>query len=130
MWALWNKAITVNQAKVDNLINQTCPLCDTEEESTLHKFWECCHVGLGIHIRHCMWTCLRQQAIMGGCPLTLETMCFCYQKSKASATCGEHMVLVKRYHTLDFMDWTKWFGFQKHVQAWSRYLFWNIRTHS
>jgi len=54
MWALWNKAITVNQAKVDSLINQTCPLCDTEEKSTLHKFWECCHVGLGIHTRHCM----------------------------------------------------------------------------
>ncbi len=44
MWALWNKAIIVNawKAKVDNVINQTCQLCDNEEESTLHKFWECC----------------------------------------------------------------------------------------
>jgi hypothetical protein len=40
---MWNKAIAVNtwRAKVDNLINQTCPLCDNEEESTLHKIWEC-----------------------------------------------------------------------------------------
>jgi hypothetical protein len=45
MWALWNKGIAVNawRAKVDNLINQTCPLCGNEEEFTLHKFWECCH---------------------------------------------------------------------------------------
>jgi len=40
----------------------------------------------------------------GGFPHTLETMCFCCQKSKASAMCGEHMVLVRRYHTLDFVD--------------------------
>jgi hypothetical protein len=31
-------------------------------------------------------------------PPTLETMC------KASATCGKHMVLAKKYHILDFMD--------------------------
>jgi hypothetical protein len=45
MWALWNKAITVNtwKAKVNNSINQTCPLCTNGEKSTLHKFWECCH---------------------------------------------------------------------------------------
>ncbi len=45
MRALWNKAITINnwKAKVDNLINQTCPLCVNEKKSTLHKFWECCH---------------------------------------------------------------------------------------
>jgi hypothetical protein len=45
MWALWNKPIAVNtwRAKVDNSINQTCPLCSNGEESMLHKFWECCH---------------------------------------------------------------------------------------
>jgi hypothetical protein len=45
MRALWNKAITINtwKAKVDNSINQTCPLCVNEKKSTLHKFWECCH---------------------------------------------------------------------------------------
>jgi hypothetical protein len=45
MWALCNKAIAVNtwKVKVDNSINQTCPLCNNGEESTLHKFWECCH---------------------------------------------------------------------------------------
>jgi len=33
MWALWNKAIIVNtwKAKVDNSINQTCPLCNNEK---------------------------------------------------------------------------------------------------
>ncbi len=45
MWVLWNKAITVNtwRVNVDNLINQTCPLCSNEEKSMLHKFQECCH---------------------------------------------------------------------------------------
>jgi hypothetical protein len=45
MLTLWNKAITINtwRAKVDDSINQTCPLCGNEEESMLHKFWECCH---------------------------------------------------------------------------------------
>jgi hypothetical protein len=47
MWALWNKAIVVNTWKI-----KACPLCDNEEEPTLHKFWECCHVGLKIHTRH------------------------------------------------------------------------------
>jgi hypothetical protein len=41
MWALWNKAIAINtwRSKVDNSINQTCPLFGNEEESMLHKFW-------------------------------------------------------------------------------------------
>jgi hypothetical protein len=45
MWALWNKAIAINiwRVKVDKSINQTCPLCDNENKSMLHKFWECCH---------------------------------------------------------------------------------------
>jgi len=40
----------------------------------------------------------------GWLPPTLETMCFCCQKSKASAACGEHMVLANRYHTFNFVD--------------------------
>jgi hypothetical protein len=40
MWTLWNKAIIVNtlRAKVDNLINQTCPLCDNEKEPHCTNF--------------------------------------------------------------------------------------------
>jgi hypothetical protein len=58
MWALWNKAIVVNtwRAKVDNLINQTCPLCGNEKESMLHIFWECCHA---------QWTWEYTQDIVG-----------------------------------------------------------------
>jgi hypothetical protein len=50
MWALWNKEITVNtwRTKVDKLINQTCPLCGNEEESTLDRFWECWHASLAL----------------------------------------------------------------------------------
>jgi len=45
MWALWNKVIIVNtwKVKVDNSINQICPLWGNEEKSMLHKFWECCY---------------------------------------------------------------------------------------
>jgi len=45
MWALWNKAIVVNtwRTKMDNSINQTCPLCSNKKKFTLHKFWESCH---------------------------------------------------------------------------------------
>ncbi len=109
MWALWNKAIVINtwRAKVDNSINQTWPLCDNEKESTLHNFWECCHAQRAWEYMNkalCVSLPMVTSHHTIGCPPTLETMCFCRQKSKASAMCGEHMVLAKRYHTLDFVN--------------------------
>jgi hypothetical protein len=40
MWALWNKAIVVNtwKIKVDDSINQTCPLCNNEENPHCTNF--------------------------------------------------------------------------------------------
>jgi hypothetical protein len=48
-------------------------------------------------------------------PLALETMCFCYQKSKTSVACGKHIVLVDRYHTLGLYGLNKmiWFSTMK-----------------
>jgi hypothetical protein len=47
--------------------------------------------------------------------VTLETMCFCCQKSKASATCGQHMVFAKKVSNFGLCGLNKliWFSTMK-----------------
>ncbi len=107
MWALWNKVIVVNtwRVKVDNSINQTCSLCSNEKKSTLHRFGSIAmHNELGSTKKALCVNLLMVTSRHGWLPPYIGNNEFCCQKSKASAACGEHMVLAKRYHTLDVVN--------------------------
>ncbi len=47
--------------------------------------------------------CVNLPTITCGCP-HIGNNVFLLSKVQANATCGEHMVLAKRYHTLNFVD--------------------------